>query len=60
MAKAKQTGAESVAGKAGRALVDIPAHQLKSGDYATLPAEVADALEAIGAFDTKAKAGIVA
>ena len=58
MAKAKQAGAESVAGKAGRALVDIPAHQLKSGDYATLPAEVADALEGIGAFDTKAKAEI--
>lgn len=60
MAKAKQTGAESVAEKAGRALVDIPSQQLKSGDYATLPAEVADALEVIGAFDTKAKAGIVA
>jgi hypothetical protein len=58
MAKAKQAGDESVAGKAGRALVDIPAHQLKSGDYATLPAEVADALEGIGAFDTKAKAEI--
>ena len=54
MAKAKQAGAESVAEKAGRALVDIPAQGLKSGDYATLPAEVADALEAIGAFDTKA------
>ena len=60
MAKAKQTGAESVAEKAGRALVDIPSQNLKSGDYATLPADVADALEAIGAFDTKAKAGIVA
>ena len=60
MAKAKQAGAESVAEKAGRALVDIPSQNLKSGDYATLPAEVADALEAIGAFDTKAKAGIVA
>ena len=55
MAKAKQTGAESVAEKAGRALVDIPAQQLKSGDYATLPVSVADALEAIGQFDTKAK-----
>ena len=58
MAKAKQAGDKSVAGKAGRALVDIPAQNLKSGDYATLPAEVADALEAIGAFDTKAKAEI--
>ena len=55
MAKIKSAGAESVAEKAGRALVDIPAQRLKSGDYATLPAEVADALEAIGAFDTKAK-----
>ena len=60
MAKVKQAGAESVAEKAGRALVDIPSQNLKSGDYATLPAEVADALEVIGAFDTKAKAGIVA
>lgn len=60
MAKAKQADAKSVAEKAGRALVDIPAQGLKSGDYATLPDEVADALEAIGAFDTKAKAGIVA
>ncbi len=58
MAKVKQAGAESVAEKAGRALVDIPAQGLKSGDYATLPAEVADALEGIGAFDTKAKAEI--
>ena len=60
MAKAKQAGDESVAEKAGRALVDIPSQNLKSGDYATLPADVADALDAIGAFDTKAKAGIVA
>ena len=60
MAKAKQADAKSVAEKAGRALVDIPSQNLKSGDYATLPAEVADALEVIGAFDTKAKAGIVA
>lgn len=55
MAKAKQAGAESVAEKAGRALVDLPVHQLKSGDYATLPVSVADALEAIGQFDTKAQ-----
>lgn len=54
MARTKQA-AESVAEKAGRALVDLPAHDLKSGDYATLPADVADALEAIGHFDTKAK-----
>ena len=60
MAKAKQAGAESVAEKAGRALVDIPSQNLKSGDYATLTAEVADALEAIGAFDTAAKVEIVA
>ncbi len=39
----------------GRALVDIPAHDLKSGDYATLPAEVAQALESAGMFDTQAK-----
>lgn len=58
MARTKPAGDESVAKKAGRALVDIPAHQLKSGDYATLPAEVADALEGLGAFDTKANAEI--
>lgn len=54
MAKAKQADAESVAEKAGRALVDIPSQKLKSGDYATLPAEVADALASVGAFDTNA------
>lgn len=48
------TGAESVAEKSGRALVDIPSHELKSGDYATLPADVADTLERVGAFDTQA------
>lgn len=55
MAKVKTADAESVAEKSGRALIDIAAHQLKSGDYATLPAKKADALESIGAFDTKAK-----
>jgi hypothetical protein len=55
MARTKQA-AETAAEKEGRALIDLPAHGLKSGDYATLPAEVADALEAIGHFDTKAKA----
>ena len=60
MAKAKQADAKSVAEKAGRALVDIPSQNLKSGDYATLPAEVADALEVIGAFDTAAKVEMVA
>lgn len=39
----------------GRALVDLPAFSLKSGEYASLPAEIADQLEAIGAFDTKAR-----
>lgn len=54
MAKAKKT--ESQEGeKFGRALVDLPAHDLKSGDYGSLPAAVADALEAQGAFDTKAQ-----
>ena len=54
MAKAKQADAKSVAEKAGRALVDIPSQKLKSGDYATLPAEVAAALASVGAFDTNA------
>jgi len=55
MARTKQNEAESVAEKSGRALVDIPAHDLKSGDYATLPASAADELAAIGAFDLLAK-----
>lgn len=38
----------------GRALVDIPAHGLKCGDYATIPADAAEALAAAGEFDTKA------
>ena len=54
MAKAKSADAESVAEKRGRALVDIPALGLNSGDYATLPAATADAYAATGAFDTKA------
>ena len=49
-----ETGAESVAEKSGRALVDLPAYELKSGDYATLPADVADTLQSVGAFDTQA------
>ena len=54
MARTKNTEAESAAEKFGRALVDIPALELKSGEYATLPAEVADAYAAIGEFDTNA------
>lgn len=53
MAKVKKTD-EQVAEKAGRALIDLPAYGLMSGDYATLPSDVADALYAIGAFDTNA------
>jgi hypothetical protein len=55
MAQAKKAAdAESAAEKFGRALIDIAAHDLKSGDYATLPAAEADALAAIGAFDINA------
>ena len=53
MAKVKKTD-EHVAEKAGRALIDLPAYGLQSGEYATLPSDVADALSAIGAFDTNA------
>ena len=52
MAKTKP---ESVAEKRGLALVDLPSHNLKSGEFATLPNAVADALAANGQFDTKAK-----
>ena len=55
MARVKNADAESVAEKQGRALVDLPTFSLKSGDYASLASEIADALEAIGAFDTKAQ-----
>ncbi len=55
MARVKNADAESAAEKSGRALIDLPAYELKSGDYATLPSEAADSLEAIGAFDTKAQ-----
>lgn len=54
MARMKQNEAESAAEKFGRALIDLPAHDLKSGDYASLPSDVADALAANGAFDTNA------
>lgn len=54
MARTKQNEAESAAEKFGRALIDLPAHDLKSGDYASLPADVADALAANGAFDPNA------
>ena len=54
MAKAKQSAEMSAAEKFGRALIDIEAHNLKSGDYATLPADVADSLAAAGMFDLNA------
>lgn len=44
------------AGTFGRALVDIPAHGLKSGDYAEIPADAAEALVAAGDFDAGAPA----
>lgn len=55
MARTKTSDDKSVAEKNGRALVDLPNYNLKSGDYAKLPAEDADSLESIGAFDTKAQ-----
>lgn len=39
---------------AGRALVDIPLVGAKSGDFISLPAEVAKALTESGEFDPKA------
>lgn len=39
----------------GRALVDIPRIGAKSGDYVTIPAELAAELETAGDFDPKAK-----
>lgn len=53
MAKVKKTD-EQVAEKAGRALIDLPAHDLAAGEYASLPSEIADALASIGSFDLNA------
>lgn len=38
----------------GRALIDIPAHDLKCGEFGSLPAPIAVALAADGQFDLKA------
>ncbi len=54
MARTKKTEPDAEE-KSGRALVDLPAFGLTSGQYANLPIEVADALESVGLFDTKAK-----
>ena len=58
MAKAKAPGAESVAEKSGRALVDLPAFGLKSGEYGTLPTGDANALSDLGSFDVKAEKAV--
>lgn len=50
---AKATRASKKKDISGRALIDIPAHGLKCGDYATLPADVAATLPA-GEFDQNA------
>jgi len=39
----------------GRALVDIPSYGLKSGDYGSLPADVAQVYIDAGAFDAQAQ-----
>lgn len=39
----------------GRALVDIAALGLKSGEYTTLPLDVAEMYSAVGMFDMGAK-----
>ena len=35
----------------GRALVDLPAHGIKCGEFGDLPAAIAQSLEAAGEFD---------
>ena len=52
MAKTKKP---EPAEKSGRALVDIDALGLKSGDYATILASDADLYESVGMFDTRAE-----
>ena len=56
MARVKTNDAESAAEKSGRALIDLPAYDLRSGDYGYIPAADADALAANGAFDLLAVA----
>lgn len=56
MARVKTNDAESAAEKSGRALIDLPAYDLKSGDYGSIPSADADALAANGAFDLLAVA----
>lgn len=51
MARTKQKTGEV----SGRALVDIPAVNAKSGDYLTLPAEIAQPLIEMGDFDPQAQ-----
>jgi len=38
----------------GRALVDLPMHGFKCGEFGTLPQDIAQALENHGEFDTQA------
>lgn len=38
----------------GRALIDLPAHGIKCGEFGDLPAAVAQSLAAAGEFDPKA------
>lgn len=40
----------------GRALIDLPCHGLKCGEYGALPSSTAASLEHGGAFDTRAVA----
>lgn len=51
---AKATRASKKKDVSGRALIDIPAHGLKCGEYGTLPADVSAALQAAGEFDPNA------
>lgn len=38
----------------GRALVDLPAHGLRCGEFGPVPADVAEAITAVGQFDPHA------
>lgn len=51
---AKKKANEPTKEVSGRALVDIPQVGAKSGDYITLPADLAAALTEDGSFDPKA------
>lgn len=51
----KKSDADQSADAQGRALIDLPDHGLKCGEYGAIPADAAGALVESGHFDPNAK-----